>query len=440
MTYTFGGGIRLEEHKNTRDKWVETMPAPKTVSIPLCRHAGAPAEPTVKVGDAVKIGQCIADTNDTLSCPVHASVSGKVIAIEEKNTPTGETVPHVVIENDMEDALHPDVQPFPKSLVDTEPEEIISILRSAGIVSMDGDSIPTHEKIRTAIGKADKIIINCTEREPFLTANRRLMCEKPASIINGIKILLKALGVHTAYIAVGDNQTNEARKIKKLIRGSRMISVCMLKSKYPMGDERTLIYSLTGRELPSEKSPLDVGCVVFNVQTCVAIYNAFAHGMPLVKRIVTVSGDAVKKPKNVLVPIGTSFSDVIDFAGGLKKEPTKIIEGGTMTGQAVFDPDTPVTKGTTAILALSKHFEASVGTPAACIRCGRCVKSCPMHLMPNYIAGFVRKGEVAKAERFGAMACIECGVCSYVCPGRIEITGCIKSVKAEIKKLTETEE
>ncbi|MBR2848634.1 MAG: electron transport complex subunit RsxC [Clostridia bacterium] len=440
MTYTFGGGIRLEEHKNTRDKWVETMPAPKTVSIPLCRHAGAPAEPTVKVGDAVKIGQCIADTNGTLSCPVHASVSGKVIAIEERTTPTGETVPHVVIENDMEDALHSDVQPFEKPLSDTEPEEIVDIIKNAGITGMDAASFPTHEKLRAAIGKADKIIINCAQCEPFLHADHRLTLENPASVINGIKILIKALDVHKAYIAIGDDNAAAARKIKKLIRGSRMISVCMLKSKYPMGDERTLICSLTGRELPSEKSPLDVGCIVFNVQTCVAIYNAFAHGMPLVKRIVTVSGDAVKKPKNVLVPIGTSFSDVIDFAGGLKREPTKIIEGGPMTGQAVSHSNTPVTKGTTAILALSRRFEAPVGTPAACIRCGRCVKSCPMHLMPNYIAGFARKGEVAKAERFGAMACIECGVCSYVCPGRVEITNCIKTAKAEIKKLTETEE
>ncbi len=435
LAYTFRGGLRLEEHKNTRTKRIETLPAPKTVSIPLLQHIGAPCVPTVKVGDTVALGQCIGEAASGLSCPIHASVSGKVIAVEDKYAPLGNKIPNIVIENDLLDTPADTVKPFDKALTDTTPEEIIEIVRKAGISGMGGATFPTHAKISSAIGKADRIIVNCAECEPFICANHRLMLEDPASLVNGVKILLKALGVHTAHIAIEDNKLDAANKIEALIADSEMISVKILKTKYPQGDERQLIYALTGRELPAGKLPADVGCVIFNAETCAAVFNAFAHGMPLVKRIVTVDGDCVAEPKNILAPIGASIRDLIDFCGGLTMTPKKIVSGGPMMGRAVWDPNMSVTKGTSAILLLSQKHVYTDGTPPTCIRCGRCVRNCPMFLMPNYIAQFSRSREFDRAEQFGAMSCVECGTCSYNCPGGLELTNDIRIAKTGIKKL-----
>jgi len=436
LAYTFRGGVRLEEHKHTHTKRIETLPAPKTVAIPLQQHIGAPCLPTVKVGDTVAIGQRIGDMESGLSCPVHSSVSGKVIAIEDKFAPMGNKISNVVIENDMLDTLHPNVQPFSKSLIDATPEEIIQIVRNAGISGMGGATFPTYAKIQSAIGKVDKIIVNGAECEPFICANHRLMLENPASVINGIKILLKVLGVHTAYIAIEDNKLDAANKIEKLVADSQMIKVRILKTKYPQGDERQLIYALTGQELPAGKLPADVGCVIFNTETCASIFNAFAHGMPLIRRIVTVDGDCVQNPKNVLAPIGASFQSLIDFCGGLKRQPQKIVTGGPMMGRAVWDPAMSVTKGTSALLLLSDRYDTSIGTPPTCIRCGRCVQNCPMHLMPNYIALFARAREFGRAEQFGAMSCVECGTCSYNCPGHLEVSHDIRAARNEIRRLS----
>ncbi len=435
LAYTFRGGIRLEEHKNTRTKRIETLPPPKTVSIPLQQHIGASCQPTVKVGDTVTVGQVIGNAAGGLFCPVHASVSGKVIAIENRYAPMGNKISNVVIENDMLDTPSPDIQPFEKPLTDATPEEIVTVIREAGISGMGGATFPTYAKIESAIGKVDTIIINCAECEPFICANHRLMLENPAAVINGTKILLKALGVHTAYLAVEDNKLDAANKLESLLGGSQMISVRILKTKYPQGDERQLIYALTGQELPAGKLPADVGCVIFNVETCAAIFNAFAHGMPLIRRIVTVDGDCVREPKYILAPIGASFRDLIDFCGGLKKTPAKMISGGPMMGRAVWDPDMSVTKGVAAILLMSDKYTKGDGTPPTCIRCGRCVANCPMHLMPNYIAQFSRAREYDRAEAFGAMSCVECGTCSYNCPGGLEISHQIRIARNEIKKL-----
>lgn len=385
----------------------------------------------------VTVGQVIGSADGGLFCPVHASVSGKVIAIENRYAPMGNKISNVVIENDMLDTPSPDVQPFEKPLTDATPEEIVSIIRQAGISGMGGATFPTYAKIESAIGKVDTIIINCAECEPFICANHRLMLENPAAVINGVKILLKALGVRTAYIAVEDNKLDAANKIEALLGGSQMISVRILKTKYPQGDERQLIYALTGQELPAGKLPADVGCVIFNVETCASIFNAFAHGMPLTRRIVTVDGDCVREPKNILSPLGASFRELINFCGGLKKTPAKMISGGPMMGRAVWDPDMAVTKGVSAILLLSDKYTKGDGTPPVCIRCGRCVANCPMHLMPNYIAQFSRNKEYDRAEAFGAMSCVECGTCSYNCPGGLEISHQIRIARNEIKKLAQ---
>lgn len=433
MAYTFKGGIHVDEYKNTRRSRIETLPPPKSVSIPLSQHIGTPATALVNKGDMVTVGQKIADVADcALGCPIHASVSGRVVDIVKKTIPSGAVVEHVVIENDMRATPCADCQPVTKKLTEVTTEEIISIVREAGISGMGGAAFPTYAKIRSALGKVDKIIVNCAECEPFITANHRLLLEHPASVINGVKILLKALGVRTAYIAIEDNKMDAVDRMEELLAGSKMISVKVMKTKYPQGDERQLIYALTGEEIPVGKLPADVGCVIFNAETCAAIYKAFALGTPLISRIVTVDGDCVRKPKNVLVPIGTSVADIIAFCGGLIREPKKLINGGPMMGTAQWDMEMPVTKATSAILVFSDAMERKTQNEG-CIRCGKCVNNCPMHIMPMYIAQFSKIGDLSRAEEYGAMSCVECGSCSYNCPGGVEIVQHIRVAKAAIR-------
>ena len=424
----------MDEYKNTQKCRIETLPPPAKVTISMSQHIGAPASVCVNVGDAVTVGQKIGDVAEgMLGCPVHASVSGTVKEIVKKTLPTGASADHVVIENDMLDTLCPDIRPTEKRLADVDPEEIISVIREAGIVGMGGAAFPTYAKIRSALGKADKIIINCAECEPFITANHRLLLEHPSSVVNGVKILLVALGVHTAWIAVENNKMDAVAKLEELVADSRMISVKVMQTKYPQGDERQLVYALTGEEIPAGKLPADVGCVIFNAETCASIYKAFSAGMPSVSRVVTVDGDCIRRPKNLLVPIGTGAGDLIAFCGGLARPPKKLISGGPMMGMAQWDPDVPVSKSTSAILVLSERFGKKNTPVPTCIHCGRCVNHCPMHLMPMYIAQFSQKGDLKRAEEYGAMSCVECGSCSYNCPGGVEIVQHIRVAKAAIK-------
>jgi len=434
LAYTFKGGIHVEEHKNTSRRRIEPMAAPKTVAIPMVQHIGAPATPCVKKGDRVTVGQVIGEVPDSaLGCPVHSSVSGTVIDIVKKLIPSGASVEHIVIENDMMNELCADNKPTTTKLTDITSDELIRIIRRAGISGMGGAAFPTYAKLKSAIGRVDKLIINCAECEPFITVNHRLLLEQPTTVINGIKILLKALGIGTAYIGIEDNKQDAIKILEKLTENSKMISVKVLKTKYPQGDERQLIYALTGREVPTGKLPADVGCVIFNPETCSAIYKAFAFGTPLTSRIVTVDGDCVKRPKNLLVPIGTSFSDLIAYCGGLIKEPKKIVSGGPMMGAAQWDPEMPITKSTSAILVLSDKFGRKNAPPPVCIHCGRCINHCPMHLMPMYIAQFSMVNDIENAEKYGAMSCVECGSCSYNCPGGVEIVQHIRVAKAAIR-------
>ncbi len=435
MIYTFKGGIHVEEYKNTEDCRIEILPQPKVVAIPMSQHIGAPCIPLVKVGDTVTVGQKIGEGEKGLTCPVHASVSGVVKAIEQRSTATGGKTECVVIENDMQDTPCPDLHPFPKPLNEATTEEIISVVREAGISGMGGAAFPTHAKISSAVGKVDKIIINCAECEPFITANHRLLLENPSSVVNGVKILLKALGVRCAYIAVEDNKMDAVEKLEVLCEKSKMISVKVLETKYPQGDERQLVYALTGVEIPQGKLPADVGCVIFNAETCAAIFNAFVYGQPLIRRIVTVDGDCVKKPKNLYVPIGTSVWDMLEYCGGLVKTPNKLISGGPMMGQTQWDFEMPVIKSTSAILLLSDKFNhgKEAGIDAVCIRCGKCIRNCPMRLMPMYIAQFSKINDMESAEEYGAMNCVECGSCSYNCPGGVEIVQLIRVAKAAIR-------
>jgi len=432
MKFTFRGGIHVDEHKNTAGVNTEILPPPPEVVIPLSQHIGAPAHTIVAVGDHVLVGQKIGDVQG-LGCPVHSSVSGTVKGFVENFTPSGKKIESIVIENDGLDTLSPDVVPMGKMLSECSTEEIVAKVREAGISGMGGATFPTYAKIESAIGKAHTLIVNCAECEPYITANHRLLLENPQSVINGMKILMKALSITKAYIAVEDNKLDAINGLEEIAATDNLFRVKVMKTKYPQGDERQLIYALMHKELPQGKLPADVGVVIFNAETCAAVYNALSTGMPLIKRIVTVDGDCIRRPGNFFVPIGTKMSWLAECTGGLKHTPRRIISGGPMMGQAQWDPDAPVTKGTSAVLMLSKREVPKAAKDPACIRCGKCVKNCPMHLMPCYIAEASRIHDFELCEKYGAMSCVECGSCSYNCPAKVEIVQSIKVAKAEIR-------
>ena len=438
MALTFRGGIKIEDRKNAKKAPIEKFPAPPLVHIPLSQHIGSHAKPLVAPGDIVDRGQLIANNEAApLSCPVHASVSGRVVAIERRMLQTGAQTDFVTIQNDFEDRLHVSVRPFGKKITQTTPAEIIETVRMAGISGMGGAMFPTYAKIKSALGKVTTLIVNCAECEPYVTGNYRLMLERPELVINGMKILLKALGLKTGYIAIEDNKLSAADAITDAAARSKMVEIKILKTKYPQGDERQLIYALTGKELPSGNLPADFGCVVFNAETCAAICEAFVSGMPLIERIVTVDGDCVINPKNLKVPIGTPVTSVIEYCG-LKKEPKKIVKGGPMMGLSVFDLQNPVTKGTTAILAFSeKHIYRE---SSECIRCGKCVDGCPMRLLPAYLATFSRREDLEMCERHNVFSCVECGCCVYVCPAGVPIVQYIRTAKGRITERRHKEE
>ena len=432
MVYTFKGGTHVREYKNTRALAVENMPAPPTVEIPLSQHIGAPCQPTVKPGDRVLRGQLIGAAAEGLGCPVHSSVSGTVRAFGTRPNAQGRPVQTVIIENDGLMELSPDIKPFEKKLGDTSPEEIVDVIRRAGISGMGGATFPTWAKLSGAIGKVKKMIINCAECEPFITVNHRLMLEHPDEIVGGAKILLRALGLPHGDIAIEDNKLDAADSISAAIGDSPLLRVRIMRTKYPQGDERQLIFALTGREIPEGKLPADVGCVVFNVETCSAIYRAFADGMPLIERCVTVDGDCIAEPRNLRVPLGTSVRELIEYCGGLTDVPFKVINGGPMMGAAIWDFDAPIAKGTSAILVFSEKF-AAIHDDFACIRCGKCVKNCPMHLMPVYLAQYSMAGKYDEAAKLHVMSCVECGTCSYNCPGNVPIVQYIRVAKGALR-------
>ena len=432
MFYTFKGGTRVREYKNTRALAVVDLPAPPVVEIPLSQHIGVPCTPTVAVGDRVLRGQLIGEVPAGLGCPVHSSVSGTVKAISSRVGVQGRPVPTIIIENDGEGTLSPEVVPFSKRLGDTSPEEIVDVIRRAGISGMGGATFPTWAKLSGAIGKVNRLIINCAECEPFITVNHRLMLEHPEELVGGAKILLRALGLPSGDIAIEDNKLNAADRVAAEIGESPLLNIKLMRTKYPQGDERQLIFALTGREVPEGKLPADVGCVVFNAETCSAIYRAFAEGMPLIERCVTVDGDCVREPKNLRVPLGTPVRSLIEFCGGLVRTPFKLINGGPMMGAATWDFDAPVTKGTSAILVFSEEF-AAMKDDFACIRCGRCVKNCPMHLMPVYLAQYAMAGNYDETAKLHVMSCVECGTCSYNCPGNVPIVQYIRVAKGAVR-------
>lgn len=430
VQYSFRGGLRLDPHKKTRNKRVEILPHPKTVTVPILAQQGCAPEIFVSVGDTVAVGQPLGNGGGGLYCPVHAGVSGRVTDICEGVDPLSGPYTGIVIENDGLDTPAPTVVPFGKSLQDATGEELLEVIRNAGIPSMVTESLPVYAVIESCIGRVDRIIVNCTECEPYLTSTYRLLVENPASVINGVKILLKAIGVRQAFLAVDNRCLDALDKLEKLLDGSKMIYGRGVDCKYPM-QEQTLLYAMTGRELPAGKSAIDAGCVMFRAETCAAVFQAFAYGMPYVRRVVTVAGNCISSSKNVSVPLGTPVKDLIAFCGGLRRSPAHLILGDPMTGCAVDHTDGLITKDTAAVLALSRSAEAT--DTAACIRCGRCAQVCPMHLMPFSIARAADKNAWQRVIRLGAEACIACGCCSYICPGGVDVSAKVIRAKDECR-------
>lgn len=434
MAFTFRGGVHVPENKNTASISIKKMTPPARVAIPLSQHIGAPGVAVVKVGDTVDKYQVIGVVEKGLGCPVHASISGKVVALEDRINPMGMSVTHIIIENDYEERISKEIKPYDKPFSDITAEELIEITRNAGISGMGGATFPTYAKIQSALGKVDRLIINCAECEPYITANHRLMLEDPDAIIGGTKILLKVFGLRDGDIAIEDNKPDAIALIKNKCSQSDIINVKVMKTKYPQGDERQLIYALTGRQIPAGKLPADVGCVVFNAETCANIYRACVYGYPLVSRIVTVDGDCIADPASVLCPIGVSYRDLAEFCGGLKREVQTIVNGGPMMGAAQWDMDAVIAKGSSAVLFFSEKSYPDVPEYYQCIRCGRCVRACQMGLTPNYIALFAGKREFDKCEKYDVMSCVECGACTYVCPAGVPITHLNRVAKAKINE------
>lgn len=420
MAFSFFGGVHPKENKwYACDKETQEFPAPDIVVIPMSQHIGAPCKPLVKKGDLVKVGQKIGD-NQGLCVPVHASVSGKVKAVEAKAHTSGTTVMSVVIENDHLDTLCEDIRPRTQEEVDAlTPEQIIDIVHESGIVGMGGATFPTHVKLSGGIGKVDTVIVNAGECEPYITADDRLCREQPARLIGGLKLIMKVFGLKEGHIGIEDNKPEAVKALRANLETADGIIIDVLPAKYPQGAEKQLIYAVTGREVPSGGLPAAVGCAVFNAATCKAIYDAVYEGMPLIKRIVTVSGDILMEPKNLLVPIGTSFNDLID-ACGHSENPYKVLSGGPMMGAAQYDLSVPTIKGVNAITVLGRRNEYAVDEPA-CLRCGKCIDACPMKLMPVLMYKALQSGDVSEMKSVHTMDCIECGSCAYTCPASVPL-------------------
>lgn len=428
---SFAGGIHPPHSKHfTEDKKVEICKVPDLVKIPLQQHIGAPCEALVKPGDKVKLGQKIGQPKGFVSAPVHSSVSGTVKAIEIIDLPNGSKAPAVVIVNDREDTRDESLKPG--RLEQLSAEEIKSIIMDSGIVGMGGATFPTHVKLSPpAEKKIDTIILNGAECEPFLTSDYRLMLENPEDIIYGLKAIMKIFGVSNGYIGIEDNKQEAIRAMTAAAAKEKGIEVKSLRTKYPQGAEKQLIYAVTKRQVPSGGLPMDVGAVVNNVGTAAAIAHAIKTGEPLYQRIVTVSGGAVRQPKNLMVRIGTSFQCVVDFCGGLKEDPAKVISGGPMMGIAQHTMNVPVTKGTSGILLFTER-EAAIPEPSNCIRCARCVSVCPIHLLPLNLSAQSLKGNYEEAEKLHALDCVECGSCSFICPAARPLLQSIRVAKKEI--------
>lgn len=425
---TFNGGIHPYDGKDlTRDFPIVDILPKKELVFPLSQHIGAPADPIVKKGDKVLRGQKIAEASGYVSAPIHSSVSGIVKAIEPRKVVTGDMVMSIVVENDEQYEEVPyDVCVDADALTG---EEIVQKVKEAGVVGMGGAGFPTYIKLSPKNPKnIDYVIANCAECEPYLTSDYRRMLEEPEKLVEGMKIMLRLFENAQGILAVEDNKPECIEILKKLTKDERKITVKELKTKYPQGSERQLIYAACGRRLSSEKLPADVGCIVDNVDTIVAVYHAVMDGKPLMERIVTVTGDCIRNPRNYKVHIGMKYQDLLEASSNFIKKPAKIISGGPMMGFALYGLEVPTTKTASALLCLSRD-DVSKEKETACINCGRCSQVCPSRLLPNKLADYANRGREEEFLKYYGMECIECGCCSYVCPAKRHLTHSIKSMR-----------
>lgn len=428
-----GEGIHpVDEKRLTASIPVEDIKSPDKVVIPLSQHIGAPCEPLVKIGDNVKKCQKIGEAKGFISAPVHTPISGRVIAIGRFPHPSGNQSHSIVIESDGKDEPVDSLKGH-RDYLNLDPKELRDIILNAGIVGMGGATFPTHVKLSPPKEKkVNTVILNGAECEPYLTADDRLMVEMPHEVVEGMKIIMHIMGVREGYIGIEDDKPAAIDAIRKAASGTD-IRVISLKKKYPQGAEKQLINSILGKEVPSGGLPMDIGIVVQNVGTAVAVYNAVRYGVPLIDRIVTVTGHGIKKAGNFKVRIGTLLEHVINECGGFAGEPGKIIFGGPLMGIAQYTLHVPILKGTSGILIVPKE-EVLLEDFRACIRCGRCVQACPIRLLPNMYSILAEAGRPKDAEKYYVLDCIECGCCTYVCPSRRPIVHQIRYIKAEMRK------
>jgi electron transport complex protein RnfC len=430
---TFVGGIHPPYFKELASgKAIKEAPVPPEVVIPLQQHIGAPCEPLVKEGDRVEVGQKIGEAQAFVSAPVHSSVAGTVKEIAERTNFTGARVRSVVI---APDPSQPAFSGEERDVEALDAEKIREIAREAGLVGMGGAAFPTHVKIAPPSDKPiDTVIINGCECEPFLTCDHRLMLERTADLVQGLKLLMKAVKATRGVIGVEANKMDAVDALRGALKGEDHLSVEVLEVNYPEGAEKMLIFALTGRKVPPGKLPSEVGCLVQNVGTAVALYEACARSKPLYERVVTVTGPGVREPGNLLVRVGTPLSLLIEACGGFVGNPKKVIMGGPMTGWAQPDLSASVVKGTSGVVVLTSDL-VEEAEEQECVRCGKCLDACPMFLSPNFIVQAVKRGQWDRAEMWGALDCFECGCCSFTCPAYIPHVDYVRKAKAEIAAL-----
>lgn len=425
MPKTFKGGVH-PDYMKAPDVPVTVIRPPHQVVIPMTQHIGAPCKPIVAVGDIVKMGQLIGTSNAPVSAPIHASVSGKVVAVEPRPHPLGDMIMSVVIENDGLDTLE-----FMKPLDENElkdPETILSRIREAGVVGMGGAMFPTEFKIRGGIGKVDKLVINGAECEPYLNGDHLTMMNFPDQLLKGIELVRIACGVEKAYYGIEVNKQNAIDLLNSLNPAAYGVEIVPEKVKYPQGAEKMQVNAVTGREVKPGGLPSGVGCNVISTRTCYAIYKACYEGIPVIERIVTVAGSAMKAPVNALTRVGTPLGYLAEQCGGFVKRPRKIVLGGPMMGICATSFEAPTIKGTAGVLFFTEEEDRHEDNPT-CIRCGKCIEVCPMHLEPVFMYMYFEKGNYDMLEKFHVQDCFECGSCAYNCPARMPLTHAFKTAK-----------
>ncbi len=410
------GGVSVSHNKNTAEMMIERMPVPEKVVLSMQQHIGVPCTPLVKVGDIVSVGQKIGDSDKYVSAPIHATISGKVVSVGDVKLANGIITKGVTIESDGEMREYEGIKPP----VITNKKELCAAVRESGLVGLGGAGFPSHVKLNIPEDKdIDTLIINAAECEPYITVDYRECIENAENVLKGVELLRDILGFKQVVIAIEDNKPKVFKIMKEIAdrdnEAGDTIKLMTLRSRYPQGAEKMMVLSATGRKVPPGKLPSDVGCVVMNVASVAFIARYAQTGKPLVSRSITVDGGAIRNPKNLRVPIGTNIGDIIDYCGGFKSEPRKILSGGPMMGVAICDVDAPICKQNNALLAFDDKKDL-FKKERDCIRCGKCVDVCPMSLMPTLIERFARIKDADRLSSIGVNVCMECGSCAYACP------------------------